>query len=59
MKFSLMCRQMLFMVKRVNLLLFKDIFGISKNYLDKQIYYMLDEYSYYYDFSKEWRKRND
>lgn len=55
--FSLMDRQMQFMVGRVIILLFKDIFGIPKNYLDKEIYYMLDEYSYYYDYSKDWKKR--
>lgn len=57
MKYFLMNRQMLFMLRRVLLLYFKDIFSISKNYLDRQIYFMLDEYSYFYDFQKEWRKR--
>lgn len=57
--FLLMNRQMLFMVFRVNLLLFKDMWGFKKNDLDEKIYYMLDEYSYYYDyyyFTKQWKK---
>lgn len=56
-EYSLMNRQMFFMFRRVLLLYFKDIWGLPKNYLDKQIYYMLDEYSYYYDLSKEWKNR--
>ena len=52
-------RETLFLLLRFNIYYLKKCFCIPLNFLDKQIGNIFDEYSYYYEFRKDWKKRRN
>jgi len=52
-------RESMFLIFRFNLYFLKKCFSIPLNFLDLSIGNILDEYSYYYDFRNDWKKRRN